>query len=539
MVEGPESSRPTLALVSSDDDDEEITAKAPELRTGTDVGGYLIEGELGRGGMGVVYAATHPVIGKRAAIKVLRSEVSRSAVTVERFIQEARAVNQIGHRNIVDIFAFGTLPDGRAYHVMDLLVGEPLRKRVKRGPLHPSEAASVLDEIASALIAAHDKGFIHRDLKPDNIFLVAQDGRWPEVKLLDFGLAKLMPEGGVAKFQTKAGVMLGTPEYMSPEQARGDAIDYRADIYALGILTFEILTGRRPFTTAGGAFAMLQAQIEEEPPNIGELVPGLPDELVQLVDAMLAKDREARPRLAAVRTVLKRLRSTQLPSMSVAGLEMAVRTSTLPPGVTADARPDPRTVRVGPGQRRGSPAIATPEPIPRPSPAPLPAPPPPGSQPMPVQHQSQRHSSQPPHQSQPIAAQRQSQPFQPAERPSAPQIPHSNPPAFGGDFSHQHTPPPPSTAGVPTPPPRSIPPQNARFPPTYSSPGSSPAIATTPYHAQTRLGVGAPQQPPPPQAARSATALVAQPPTTSWVWLVLGAAAFIGAGIALALILMR
>src|SRR5690242_16899486 len=142
--------------------------------------------------MGTVYSATHPVIGKRAAIKVLRAELSTNPAAVERFVMEARAVNQIGHPNIVDIFAFGVLPDGRSYYVMDLLLGESLRAKLKRlGPLHVSEAASVIDEIASALLAAHDKGIIHRDLKPDNVFLASLQGRWPEVKLLDWGLLKL------------------------------------------------------------------------------------------------------------------------------------------------------------------------------------------------------------------------------------------------------------------------------------------------------------------------------------------------------------
>ncbi|HEU4612586.1 MAG TPA: serine/threonine-protein kinase, partial [Kofleriaceae bacterium] len=144
---------------------------------GVDVGGYVIDGELGHGGMGVVFSATHPVIGKRAAIKVLKHSLAKNPATVERFVQEARSVNQIGHPNIIDIFAFGALPDGRSYLVMDLLEGESLRKRVKRGPLAVSEAVHVIDEVASALIAAHDKGFIHRDLKPDNVFLVNHDGR--------------------------------------------------------------------------------------------------------------------------------------------------------------------------------------------------------------------------------------------------------------------------------------------------------------------------------------------------------------------------
>jgi serine/threonine-protein kinase len=303
---------------------------------GMEIGGYIVDGELGHGGMGVVYSATHPVIGKRAAIKVLRTEISRSPVSIERFIQEARAVNQIGHPNIIDIFAYGALPDGRAYHVMDLLVGESLRHRLRRGVLHPSEAASVIDEIASALMAAHDHGFVHRDLKPDNVFLVTHEARWPEVKLLDFGLAKLMPEYGVPAFTTKTGQMLGTPEYMSPEQARGIGVDYRTDIYALGIVMFEILAGSRPFPELGDSLAVLMQHAEEPPLSLADTVPGLPTEMVQLVDAMLAKTPGARPSLAAVRAVIKRLRITQLPSRSLAGVAMAAITQ---PSIDSSFRP--------------------------------------------------------------------------------------------------------------------------------------------------------------------------------------------------------
>jgi serine/threonine protein kinase len=296
------------------------------LAPGTDVGGYIVDGELGSGGMGVVYSATHPVIGKRAAIKVLKPELSGNPAAVERFIMEARAVNQIGHPNIVDIFAFGTLPDGRSYYVMDMLAGESLRRRLKRaGPLHISEAASVIDEVASALIAAHDKGIIHRDLKPDNVFMVSVSGRWPEVRLLDWGLLKLSSTQsavGGSKYKTLAGSVMGTPVYMSPEQGRAsDAVDFRTDIYSLGVMAYEILSGTVPFKKGSSVDTLIAHQDEPVPP-LAHKCPALPEELVQLIEAMLCKDRDGRPTLAAIRAVLKRLKGTKIPTMTAAGLQM-------------------------------------------------------------------------------------------------------------------------------------------------------------------------------------------------------------------------
>ena len=325
-VEDSDDERPTLALhvgpPSESDTTVTLADEQQPLAPGSDVGGYIVEGVLGKGGMGVVYAATHPVIGKRAAIKVLRAELSRDLTAVERFVIEARAVNQIGHPNIVDIFAFGMLPDGRSYYVMDLLTGESLRARLKRGPLHISEAASVIDETASALIAAHAKGIIHRDLKPDNVFVVAVPGRWPEVKLLDWGLAKLAPELG-GKPRTLAGEVMGTPVYMSPEQARAAGeVDHRTDIYSLGVMSYEILAGVVPFKGQSSIDTLLAHQDDPVPP-LQARVPTVPEELAQLIEAMLAKEADQRPTLAAVRAVLKRLRGTKIPTMTAAGLQIA------------------------------------------------------------------------------------------------------------------------------------------------------------------------------------------------------------------------
>ncbi len=366
-MEESDDERPTLALNPLAEESETVTLVNDRLSPGTDIGGYLIDGELGHGGMGVVYSATHPVIGKRAAIKVLKPELSQNRNAVDRFVVEARAVNQIGHPNIVDIFAFGALPDGRSYYVMDLLAGESLRGWIRRGPLHVSAAVHFIDEIASALVAAHAKGIIHRDLKPDNVFVVEVPGRAHEIKLLDWGLAKLAPGVG-GKQRTLAGSVLGTPVYMSPEQARASAdLDHRTDIYALGVMAYELLTGDVPFKKASSIDTMLAHQDEPVPPLLAR-VPSLPEELAQLIEAMLAKESDDRPTLAAVRAVIKRLKGTKIPTLTAAGLPLAPHLQQpaydVPP-------PSIATVDLGMSQQLTSQHLPRPDtPLPLPSPAP-------------------------------------------------------------------------------------------------------------------------------------------------------------------------
>jgi serine/threonine-protein kinase len=213
-----------------------------DLSSGTMVGEYEVTGRLGSGAMGVVYAAVHPVIGKKVAIKVLSAEMTRDDQVVKRFINEARAVNQIEHPNIVDIFSFGNLDDGTPYLVMPLLdgstLGDILRDRVT---ISGDELVAILGPVAEALDAAHREGIVHRDLKPDNIFVIERAGG-VEVRVLDFGVAKLLD----STVSSTAGP-IGTPLYMAPEQCIANReVDGRADVYAFGVLAFHALTGRYP-----------------------------------------------------------------------------------------------------------------------------------------------------------------------------------------------------------------------------------------------------------------------------------------------------
>jgi serine/threonine-protein kinase len=276
-----------------------------ELQPGNMVGDYRIEGVLGSGGMGQVYASVHPVIGKRAAIKVLRAELSVNREAVERFVQEARAVNQIGHPNIVDVFAFGALPDGRSYFVMEWLKGESLRHRMKRDRMTIAEVAHVVDSVCIALEAAHEKGIVHRDLKPDNVFLVAVRSARPMVKLLDFGIAKLMGTEDTRLERTRTGNLLGTPAYIAPEQARGETIDQRVDVYSLGAMAYEMLAREVPFP-ARSAMDMVAQHLYTEPPSLRKRLPDAPAELDGLISRMMAKAPEARPSLDEIRSVMAR-----------------------------------------------------------------------------------------------------------------------------------------------------------------------------------------------------------------------------------------
>jgi serine/threonine-protein kinase len=247
-------------------------------------GRYRVESRIGRGGMGVVYAARHVMIDKPVAIKVLRREYSSDPSQVERFIREARAASRIGHPNIVDVTDFGTLPNGQVFFVMEFLPGLTLAHELRaQGALPPWRCLAIAMQVGRALAAAHAKGIVHRDLKPGNIFIVnpstdpgldAASGHQVDViKLLDFGIAKITWDQ-TARRLTKVGSIFGTPQYMSPEQAAGKDADHRGDIYALGCIIYEILTGEVPFV-ADTFMGTLTKQLFDRPVPPRELRPDL------------------------------------------------------------------------------------------------------------------------------------------------------------------------------------------------------------------------------------------------------------------------
>jgi serine/threonine protein kinase len=272
--------------------DEPVVRDPEELTAGSLVGDYVIEALIGQGGMGRVYRAVHPLIGKKVAVKVLNGALAENENAVKRFTLEARAVNEIRHRNLVDIFTFGRLPDGRWFHVMEYLEGQNLGDLLHyRGRLPAIEALPIFIEVTKALEAAHGKGIVHRDLKPDNVFLVAGgEGTAPVVKLLDFGIAKLMEGHGLgAGPRTMHGATVGTPHYMSPEQARAQPLDGRSDIYALGVLLYHTVTGHLPID-GPDVLSVCRKHVMETPIRPLQRAPGaVMMELDRVIMKMLAK----------------------------------------------------------------------------------------------------------------------------------------------------------------------------------------------------------------------------------------------------------
>jgi serine/threonine-protein kinase len=267
---------------------------------GTRIGNYEVISQIGEGGMGAVYRARHAVLARGAAVKVLLPALSHDRGNLTRFFNEARAATAIRHPGIVEVYDFGSLADGSAYIVMELLDGETLAARIRRaGPQPRGPWLPLVRQMAGALHAAHEAGIVHRDLKPDNVFLV----RDPEVdggeriKLLDFGIAKLTTTLADTS-KTRTGAVMGTPTYMSPEQCRdAGLVDRRADLYALGCILYELACGRPPFV-AHGAGDLIAHHLYFEPQPPSALQPTIAPALERLIVQLLQKQPEARPATA-------------------------------------------------------------------------------------------------------------------------------------------------------------------------------------------------------------------------------------------------
>lgn len=276
---------------------EQRNASASSL-IGKTIGRYTIKATIGSGGMGHVYKATQSPLNREVAIKVLRVDLAGQEGVAERFKREARAAMLIQHPNAITIYDFDET-DGLLYLAMELLSGETLRQRLRREPpLQVEQALDIFEAMAGALGVAHRVGVVHRDLKPDNIFLAKFDTVGEVVKVLDFGLAKLLDRAATGEEQlTDHNLRLGTPRYMAPEQALGiQPIDSRCDVYALGLLLFEMLAGRAPFTGEDGMEVLAQ-RLRKEAPKLSSVAPqkNFSEQMDDLLARMLMRDREKRP----------------------------------------------------------------------------------------------------------------------------------------------------------------------------------------------------------------------------------------------------
>jgi tRNA A-37 threonylcarbamoyl transferase component Bud32 len=260
----------------------------PDARLGSTIGGrYVLESVVGEGGMATVYRATHKLVDRPCAVKILSGDALREPTVAERFRREARHAQRLAHPNIVEVFDYGETDDGTPYLVMELLSGRNLGEIVGAGRLPVANALAVAVQMARALVRAHDFEVIHRDLKPENV-LVLPSG---QVKLLDFGIARI----GYETRLTSIGDVFGTPEYMAPEQGTSTSeVGPRADLYSLGVVLFEMLTGTLPFEAANPPM-MLVKHMSEPAPRVRSRAPDVPEELDALVDLLLAKSPSDRP----------------------------------------------------------------------------------------------------------------------------------------------------------------------------------------------------------------------------------------------------
>jgi serine/threonine protein kinase len=279
-------------------------AAAPRIESGTMIAGrYRVVGWLGEGAMGAVYRVEDKKTREPRALKVLHASMSSQREAVARFEREAIAAGKIAHRNVASATDFGKMPDGSFFMVLEFVAGRSLRAELDHGPLEPRRAIRIMHGVVAGVAAAHAKGIVHRDLKPENIMLVDHGGDPDFVKVLDFGIAKVTDmrsagHGNVARTLTKAGTVIGTPDYMSPEQALGRAVDARSDLYSLGVVLYELLTGSAPFR--GGAATLLRQQVMEQPPPLSaDLIEHGDPLLAEVLGKLLAKKPDDRYQTAS------------------------------------------------------------------------------------------------------------------------------------------------------------------------------------------------------------------------------------------------
>jgi eukaryotic-like serine/threonine-protein kinase len=348
-------------------------------------GRYRLERIVGKGGMGTVYACRHVVVGKSFAMKVLRPGIERSEEVLQRFIREAQAANQVQSRHICEMTDFGQLPNGAFYVVMDLLQGWSLTRGLREKRLGRRELKHVFIQVAETLDKAHRCGIIHRDLKPDNVVLVEDDGDPFFVKLVDFGIAKMLQSK--ASDLTETGVILGTPYYMSPEQARGDPLDHRSDVYACGVMMYRAFTGRLPFVadTAMGVLTRHLTEKPELPSRITEIDPAL--------ERLILRCLEKKPidRYQSMADLAEALRTVDDVAQRARPLDATIDERS---SASVSRRPTPTSLQTpsaksgeGPGSVRHSsrppPAQSFPPPLPAPMPPSAPTWVPPGRTPRP------------------------------------------------------------------------------------------------------------------------------------------------------------
>ncbi len=300
---------------------------------GAVVGSWRVEGELGHGGMSTVYAVVHTEIGKRAALKVVHGHVLSARFTAEHVILEAQVVNRIGHDGIVDIFEAGTLPDGRPFLVMERLEGTSLAQRSTASAIGFDEAIKILLQLCGAVGAAHDAGVVHCDLKPDNVFLETTGS----TKVLDWGIAHLLTTSCSDE------LVIGTPQYLSPEQANGGAITGASDIYSLGVIAYGLFLDKLPFESETAA-ELLMMHLRDAPPAPRIIWPEIPPALEALLLSMLAKKPAARPTASEVARQLTAIRkpvlqgarvstAPKLPALAMTGLRSSTSRVISRPGV--------------------------------------------------------------------------------------------------------------------------------------------------------------------------------------------------------------